>query len=121
MYDLLSNPAVIDTISSEPLARDLVRDMLSTRHRFVRLLDEYDGDRNTFSMIVADALHRQGLNLSELAEVCDTVPTTISRWAKGAAPSRLARRAAVSRLRETLGQRTERLVGQLPEGTCEYR
>lgn len=117
MYDLLSNPTVIDAISPESLAHDLVQDMFRTRHRFIELIHGYEGDRTTFSMIIADALNRQGLSLTELADSCDTVPTTISRWAKGAAPSRLARRAAVERLRDTLGRRVGELAEQLPSGT----
>lgn len=120
MYDLLANSTVRDTIFSdaEPLAQNLVCDMVRTRERFVDMLGRYSGDKATFALFVADALSRQGISLAELAEMCETSPTTISRWAKGAAPSRLARILAVERLKATLDRKAGEIRQQLPPGYC---
>ena len=106
MNDLLSQPDRLQGMSEPgPLAVDLVRDNLETKRQFSSRLCAYDGDRATFSLIMVDALTRQGLTISELAAATDTAPTTVSRWAKGAAPSLLARKAAVERLKQAIDRR----------------
>lgn len=117
MYDPLSVPSVENSVLSDetpPLMRAIVTDVLETKRKFAEQLSRYDGDKTTFPLIISDALNRQGLSLSELAAACHSTPTTISRWAKGATPSGVARRAVVELIRDALVQQVEEMRDKLP-------
>ncbi len=96
--------------SRDPIAHMLVRDMIEVGRTFVNRLKNYSGDGTTFSVIIQEALAGQDTSATELAGICATNATTISRWARGASPHELARVEAVKRLREFLEANLERLA-----------
>lgn len=94
---------MLESVShAEPLAltNDLsfrmVEAEIEDRRRFLSLLESYDGERLTFTQIIIQTLTRQGLSQADLADICDSSSGSISRWTRGAAPTKLARKAAVS-------------------------
>jgi hypothetical protein len=75
--------------------------------RFLDLLEKYDGTKHAFSEIFSAALDYLRLSPNVLAVDCETAPITVVRWARGAAPSALARNGAIACLRKVVQQQLE--------------
>ncbi len=119
MKELLALPTIRNSIDAEaPLVSELICDIVQSRRKFIGHLARYDGEKATFTLILADAIERQGLSVADVADICETAPTTVSRWAKGAAPSALLRKVVVDRLKVAVDARVDAFERELPEGFC---
>ena len=107
--------------SRDPLPRDLVKRAIEARQRFVEKLSEYSGSREAFPWIVREAVAGQEVTLSDIANALEINATTVARWARGSAPSTLARVEAVKRLRALLGVKLDQLstaISEAPKTTA---
>jgi len=116
---MLSTDTVRGLLASpHVLVSDIVSDIIAGRRRFLELLTNFDGEKLTFSLLIFDAVARQGIALAELAAICSTSATTVSRWAKGSAPACvISRRAIIDHLRIELASRLDGLEFQAHEET----
>ncbi len=84
---------------SEKFIQSSRESRIKNLNEFISLIENYDNTKSGFNLIVSVALDYVHISQSELARQCETTPVTVARWARGAAPSSLARTAVIERIR----------------------
>jgi hypothetical protein len=116
-----NSPALVLLVSrtgkipkSDKLVQKIVQSHIEVRKDLIELLQRYDGSTSAFQSVVVDVLTRQGFSQTQLAKICATSTGSISRWVRGAMPTRLARLAACERIRAVLALQIGELNQILP-------